>query len=240
MRISSYNPQDRYRRRSSERMTAFMVVIGVLGLAFVTGIWFGKQNAGQQERSLKKQLKTLQTEHQELQDTLTEARAEAQTAQARYDQLQETYKEVLPEGPMQELAALVKQQLDEGRSPERLKFLIRSARPPRGCTEPEIKRFVVSTPSYDGPKSRIGLANGALQVTASGDSAMSANGKPEAWYDPSKKVKVEFTGPEGSTAKSGIMPLRHSMVVDNREYRITVDAGARSFAKVTFDSCDYP
>ena len=240
MRISSYNPQDRYRRRSSERMTAFMVVVAVLGLAFVTGIWFGKQNAGQQERSLKKQLKVLQGEHQELQDTLTEARAEAQTAQARYEQLQETYKEVLPEGPMQELAALVKQQLDEGRSAERLKFLIRSARPPRGCTEPETKRFVVSTPSYDGPQSRIGIADGALQITASGQSARNSAGKPEAWYDPSKKVKVQFKGPEGGKTKSGIMPLRHSMIVNNREYRITIDSGARSFAKVTFDSCDYP
>jgi hypothetical protein len=36
------------------------------------------------------------------------------------------------------------------------------------------------------------------------------------------------------------MPLQHSMVVQNREYRFTIDAGAKSFARITFDSCDYP
>ena len=40
--------------------------------------------------------------------------------------------------------------------------------------------------------------------------------------------------------KAGIMPLHHSVVSGNREYRFTIEEGARSFAKVTFDSCDYP
>ncbi len=241
MRISSYNPQDRYRQRSSERMTGFLVVFCVLGLAFGMGFWLGNQNAGQQERMLKKRVEKLLNEQEAMQDSVTELRVEAQTALSRYDQLQETYKEVLPEGPMQELVALVKQQLDEGRSAERLTFLIRSARPPRNCSEPETKRFVVVTPAYDGPGSQISIAEGALIVKASGGSAIDAQGRPEAWYDPSKKIKVEFLGNEGTKkVKTGNMPLRHSIIVDNREYRLTVAEGARSFAKVTFDSCDYP
>lgn len=218
-----------------------MVVMGVLGLAFAMGFWLGNQNSGQQERILKKRVEALLSEQEVLQDTVTESRVEAQTAVTRYDQLQETYKEILPEGPMQELVALVKQQLDEGRSAERLSFLIRSARPPRNCSEPETKRFVVLTPAYDGPGSQISIAGGALVVKASGRSAVDSKGRPEAWYDPSKKIKVEFAGGDGvKKVRSGVMPLRHSIVVGDREYRLNVASGARSFAKVTFDSCDYP
>ncbi|MCB9983123.1 MAG: hypothetical protein H6861_05560 [Rhodospirillales bacterium] len=241
MRLSSYNPQDRYRRRHSERMAAFMVVVFILFLAFGLGVWFGTQNAGQQHRSIKKRYEDLLNERESLQDSITQARAEAQTAQMRYRQLQETYDDMLPEGPLRDLAALLKQQLDEGRSPERLEFLIRSARPPRNCSEPETKRFVVMSPAYDGPESQISLAEGALVIKGKGLSAINAKGQPEAWYDPSKKVTIDFII-EGQLekSKSSVMPLRHSVVVGNREYRVTVSEGARSFAKVTYDSCDYP
>lgn len=241
MRVSSYNPQNRYRKRSSERMVAFLVVFGILVLAFGFGFWVGKQKVGQGERSLKRQLETVLDERETLQDTVTELRVEAQTATTRYDQLQATYEEILPEGPLRDLTALLKQQLDEGRSAERLAFLIRSARPPRNCTEPETKRFVVSSPAYDGPKSKISLANGALEISGSGQSAVNSNGQPEAWYDPSKRLKIEFAAKgEKPFVKSGVLPLRHSIVVENREYRISIAEGARSFAKATFDSCDYP
>lgn len=241
MRLSSYNPQDRYKRKANERLAAFLVVLGVLALAFMIGFWLGKQAAGHQNVYLKKQVAELNAEQQELQETLTTLRAESQTAVARYEQLQETYQEILPEGPMQELVALLKQQLDEGRDPSRLAFLIRSARPPRNCTEPETKRFVVSTPAYQGPDSTISIADGDLIITGNGESAVNAEGKPEAWYDPSKKVSIGFQ-PRGGTkeVKSGIMPIKYSVVVGAREYRLNVTEGARSFAKVAFDSCDYP
>ena len=240
MRVSSYNPQNRYRQRNSERVTAFLVVLGILALAFMLGFWIGKQNAGQQERSLQKQVDDLLNQREALQDEVTELRAHAQTADTRYEQLQETYEEILPEGPLRDLTALLKQQLDEGRSPDRLEFLIRSARPPRNCSEPETKRFVVNSPAYDGPESVISLAEGALKVSGSGQSAVNAEGLPEAWYDPSKKVTISFVAEGVKKSKSGVLPLRHSLVVGDREYRITVASGAQSFAKVTFDSCDYP
>ena len=241
MRVSSYNPQNRYRRRNSERFTAFMVVFVILALSFAFGYWIGKQRAGQGERAFKRQVEELLNEREVLQDSVTELRAEAQTAMARYDQLQETYEEILPEGPLRDLTALLKQQLDEGRSAERLEFLIRSARPPRNCTEPETKRFVVSSPAYDGPKSKIVLAEGLLEISGSGQSAVNADGQPEAWYDPAKKLSIEFAVKDEQTkVKSGVLPLRHSVVVGDREYRITIAEGARSFAKATYDSCDYP
>ncbi len=241
MRLNSYNPQNRYQRRNSERRIAFISVVIMICVAFGTGLYLGKQNAGQQEKAYKKQLDESLLEREVLQNTMTELRAETQTALTRYEQLQETYNEILPEGPLRELTAMLKQQLDEGKSPERLGFLIRSARPPRGCTEPETKRFVVSTPSYDGSDSQISVANGALVIKGAGQSAMSTEGKAEAWYDPAKSIKIDFiANGETVASKDSAMPIRHSIIVDDREYRITIAEGARSFAKVTFDSCDYP
>lgn len=241
MRLSSYNPQDRYRRRHSERMAGLLVVLLILFLAFGLGFWFGGQNADQHGKMMKTRYEALLTESQGVQDRLTSVRAEAQTAQMRYQQLQQTYEEMLPEGPLRDLVALLKQQLDEGRSPERLEFLIRSARPPRNCTEPETKRFVVMSPAYDGPESQVTLAEGALVIKGKGLSAVNAQGQAEAWYDPSKQITIDFVvNGQLEKAKSAVMPLRHSVVVGNREYRLTVVEGARSFAKVTYDSCDYP
>ncbi len=239
--MSSYNIQNRYRRRNNERFAAFLFVFIILIVSFGLGFWIGGQAAHHNNRALESRLQEVTVERDTLQSTVTELRAETQTAQARYQQLQQTYKEVLPEGPLRDLVTMLKQQLDEGRDPERLSFLIRSARPPRNCTEPETKRFVVSTPAYEGPDSQISIAEGALIITAHGISAMNASGHAEAWYDPTKAVDVEFTTPEGiKEKKTGMFPMNHSVVVENREYRLTIGEGARSFAKVTFDSCDYP
>ena len=241
MRVSTYNPQSRYKRKSAERMTAFLVVSGILFLAFGFGFWMGKQAAGYSERVYKAQSVALRQERDELQNEITEARAEAQTANTRYAQLQNEYNKTVPEGAMRDLVNLLGKQIEEGRDPERLAFLIRSARPPRNCTEPETKRFVVSTPTYKGPGSKITLADGALVVTANGTSAINKERKPEAWYDPAKKVSIDFVTLGGvKETKSGVMPIHHSVVVGNREYRMTISEAAKSFAKVSFDSCDYP
>jgi hypothetical protein len=104
-----------------------------------------------------------------------------------------------------------------------------------------VKRFVVSTPAYKGPKSEITIAEGALVMRASGVSSTNASGQPEAWFDPTQEVTFEFTMQGGAVeTKSGVMPFNHSIVVGNREYRLAISEGARSFAKVTLDSCDYP
>lgn len=206
-----------------------------------TGFWFGKESVGHNERVLKSNIKELEATNAALEESLIEQRSQAQTATTRFEQLQEQYKAVVPEGPVQDLLTLLRKQLEEGRDPERLAFLIRSARPPRNCSEPETKRFVVSTPANAAPQSKISVADGRIVVTGLGVSAKSEQGQPEAWYDPTREVALEFYELGGNKVeKKGIFPLHYSMVVGSKEYRFTVTDGARSFAKVTFDSCDYP
>lgn len=241
MRMSSYSLQDRYRRRSNERIAGMTVVLIVLCLSFAMGFWLGQQGSRHNTTFLTAEVEKLEKERDTMQESITGLRAETQTAVARYDQLQKTYEEVLPEGPLRDLTQMLKVQLDEGRDPDRLAFLIRSARPPKNCTEPETKRFVASTPNSSGPASEISIADGQLIIRGSGVSAMNASGSAEAWYDPSQKISLQFTGADGvKEEKAGVMPMNHSIVVGNREYRLTVTEGARSFVKVTFDSCDYP
>ncbi|MGH1399343.1 MAG: hypothetical protein ACRBCT_09030 [Alphaproteobacteria bacterium] len=241
MSFSSYNPNERYRRRAAGRFSRLVMAFGVVFLIALFGFWVGKERAGHAERALRKDLKAANAANAVLQGDLTEARSEAQTAVLRLEKLQEDVAVKIPDERVEGLLELVRKQIEEGRDPERLAFLIRSARPPRNCSEIEAKRFVVSTPANNAPKSKIVIANGALVITGEGASARSSDGKPEAWFDASRKVALEFIAPGGKAeVKKGVFPIHHSVVVEDREYRFTVSEGARSFAKVTFDSCDYP
>ena len=241
MSLSYYNPNDRYRKRAAARMANFLTVSFLVLLIFGVGFWFGKQNAGQQEKILKERVKSMAQQAEEMEQALIDMRSESQTATMRYEQLKETYDTQLPEGPIRDLLALVQKQLEEGRDPERLAFLIRSARPPRNCSDIQTRRFVVATPTNKAPQSKISVADGAITVSGSGLSAKNDKGQPEAWFDSSRAVSLEFRGLDGQVEKKkGTFPLHQSMVVGAREYRFTVTDGARSFAKVTYDSCDYP
>ena len=240
MSINSYNPHSRYRERSMARMTNAISMVLVIALSTCVGFWMGKQYGVEQNISLEDQVENLTKERNVLQTSVTELRAEAQTANTRYEQIKAEYNAILPEGPMQDLTSLVRQQIDQGMAPERLSFVIKSARPPTGCTDPETKRFVVSTPSYTGPDSSASVADGGVIIKAKGVSASNKDGKAEAWYDPAQNVEISFISTEGTEVKKGALPIRHSVVHAGREYRFTIEEGAKSFAKVVFDSCAYP
>ncbi|MGB4106176.1 MAG: hypothetical protein WBK55_00085 [Alphaproteobacteria bacterium] len=241
MSIYSYDPSNRYRRRSMQRMAGFSVALLCMLAGGALGFFLGRQDVFRDEIVMSSRLDALTSEKQELENAMTELRAEALTATTRYEELQKTYAETMPEGPVQDLITLVHKQIADGMDPGRLAFLIRSARPPRNCTEPETQRFVVSTPAYKGPESKASITEGAIAIKGNGVSARNAKGDPEAWYDPSKAVTLDFVLKDGrAETKKGVMPIHQSLVFGDKEYRFTVTEGARSFAKVTFDRCDYP
>lgn len=242
MTIGRYNPRSRYRERASKRMN--MVVISALlaGSFIGFGFWMGRQHAVFQIESLKKETDRAVADAKTMQDELTKVRADAQTANSRLEQLQQQYDQELPkEGPVRELVQLVNKQLQAGMSPDRLSFVIRSVRPPRNCSDPQTKRFMVRTPAYNGPDSVASIGEGAIGVSGIGASARNKQGQMEAWYDPTQPVTVTFKGAGGEIErKTGNLPLQHSQIAGGREYRFTLSEGEKSFIKVTFDSCDYP
>lgn len=242
MTIGRYNPRSRYRERHAKRMNAILMTVAVTVCFGGLGFWMGRQHAVFQIESLKKDAESAQADAKRLQDELIKVRAESQTASSRLDQLQAQFDQELPaEGPTRALVQLVKKQLDEGMSPERLAFVIRSARPPRNCTDPSTKRFMVKTPAYSGPDSAAVIGEGAVNVSGIGASSRNKDGQLEAWFDPTQPVTVSFKTVAGETEKkNGTLPLQHSLIAAGREYRFTLSEGEKSFIKVTYDSCDYP
>ena len=240
MSLSNYNPHRRYKERSAQRMASALGVLAVIIISILIGFWLGKQYGAEHLITLKDEAAVLKIERDLLQESVTEFSATAQTANKRYQQLQEEVESIIPKGPMQDLVTLIRDQLKQGMDPERLSFVIRSTRPPTGCTDPESKRFVINTPAYKGPESVASIADDTIAISGSGSSARNDKNLPEAWYDPAKRVEVIFKYNDKTETKKRVLPIRYSVVSGDREYRFNIEAGARSFAKVTFDSCSYP
>lgn len=236
--INAYNPERRYKDRAAARTAAFLKFLALTTVCLLIGFWLGKQYGSSQVIALQSAIDQGEQDREELQEALTQAEANARTAAARYEQLQEQVQSVLPKGPLQDLVALLRKQLENGTDPERLSFVIRSTRPPTGCVDPESKRFVVATPANKNASSAVMVED--IKITAMGESARNQNNDPEAWYDPAKPVAMAFTANGKTDVKKGTLPLKYSVVSQNREYRFTAEEGARSFLKVTYDSCDYP
>lgn len=238
----SYSTRARYRERTFKRMITFLLCVFLFAGAIALGFFFGKQYAVLQISTLEKEVEDRDASIKSLQDQLTKIRAEAQTALSRLDQLKGQYEKDLPtDGPMRELVDMVRKQVESGMPADRLAFLIRSARPPRNCSDPLSKRFVVKTPAYKGADSNVSIGDGAVVISGTGQSSRSRDGQLESWYDPTQAVNVVFRNADGEMEKkTSTLPFQHTVVSKGREYRFTLAEGEKSFVKVTFDSCDYP
>lgn len=241
MNFGSYEFGGRSKRRIAQRnrriALVFFCIAGLCALSY----WWGGERERTSQMAYKEQALKLQKERDQLDTIITTLQSKVQSTEVRYQQLDQKYMQEVPQGTYRQLTDLVKKQLDAGIKPERLAFVIEAARPPKNCTDPAVKRFVVKTPVYSGPQGAVAFGNGVVTVSGEGAASVNATGQPEAWYDPGKKVKIIFTEIGGKqTVKEGLLPLQHSLVVGNKEYRFTVAAGERSFMSVTSDSCDYP
>lgn len=178
---------------------------------------------------------SLTSENEALEHELAAAKQEAQEWQTRYER-------EVPTGEIKRLTDMVGQKVRDGVALDRLAFLIEASDDIAACdNQPATKRFIVPTPLYDGPNSWVGFADSSITVTARGESAVNDNGQPEGWFDPAKPVTLMFTRLGGGTSEvTGELPLHHSMLVGDSEYRFTVVAGDRGFLNVTADRCKAP
>jgi len=240
MSFRSYNPHLRYKERAVHRLANFLGFCAVLLIIFLFGFWIGRQTGGEKQIMMQKTIEGLEEQNTALRSQITEMSAKVQTSARRFEDLQKEIDGLLPEGPLQGIVDLLRSELEKGSEPQRLKYLIKSGRPPTGCTPPETKRFIIRTPLYKGSESSVEIKEAGLKINGNGAPAQNEEGQTEAWYDPSKPVTITFFYDDRSESKEGILPLRHFIVLGDREYRFTVEQGAQSFAKVIFDSCAYP
>lgn len=232
--------RDRYRNRARQDLYRGVGVIAAFIVAILIGYAGGQKKHEQEIRQLREQNKEMKENTREYEQQATQSRADLQTQIVKFQQLESQYNRDVPQGDLGLLTALVKEQLDKGLAVERMVQIIRAAQPPKNCSQPVNKRFILSTPEYKGPESAITFADGTVTVTGSGESSISSKREKEAWFDPGKPVKINFTIIGGKKEiKTGLLPMHHTLIVRNKEYRFTISEGPRSFIVISSDNCDY-
>ena len=218
-------------------LLAVMAVAGVGGYAYQIGV----SAAQARTEKLEADLVRFQESNLDLRDRLALTTQRSGQAESALDELRRRYAANVPQGELAQLLARLQAQLRAGIELERLAFLIDAAAVSVGCDgAPVTKRFMPRTPVSTGPVSYVRFAD-RVTVTGAGQPVRSADGLPEAWYDPALPVRVDFQTLDGQVVSiEGVVPLMHSMVVDRREYRFSVVAGEQRFVEVTAQDCALP
>jgi len=241
MSLGLYDYDRRYRRRFWAGFIKFVLVVVLLVGAGLFTYQIGVEQFKERDASLRQEVTALEAERDRLRALATQLRQAQVNAEARVTELETRLSRELPQGPLADLVKLVAQRMAEGVSAERLTFVIAQAQERRNCSPPEVKRFVVATPISRNTANSVSFGNGAVSVAGAGKSATNASGAPEAWYDAGQPLEVTITTHGGKqTVTEGVLPIQRSVVIEDTEYRITIVAGSRAFAEVTFDRCAYP
>ena len=243
MSLGLHENRQRRRRRFWWGVGKWTLALALVLAAGVYSYRFGTQLAEREvvkaeERiaELTEEVAGLQQQSAGLATNLAQSREAIAAWQARYER-------EVPSGFVREMMVLVQKKLEAGADEERLAFLVAAADKPRSCDDqPETKRFIATTELQSGgANDAVSFGDRSITVTAVGAAARNANGSLEAWFDPQKTVTVTFTQLGGKTVQAeGALPLHHSVVSGDDEYRFTVLPGARGFLTVTADRCDYP
>lgn len=222
------------------KLLIFMAFLGGMGmLAYQTGTVLAQREATR----LRLEVDRLSTDLTATRGDNVKLRQETQAAKAAEAEWRQRYESAVPTPEVGDLLALIREQIKKGADAERIRFLVGTAANERSCDgQPVSKRFLVRTPLYQGANDAVTFGDNAITVTAEGESATNADGNPEAWYDVAKPVKIRFIELGGkATEASGMLPLQHSVVRGDREYRFSIVAAERrGFVTVTGDSCAFP
>ncbi|MGD1876408.1 MAG: hypothetical protein ACFB13_02785 [Kiloniellaceae bacterium] len=243
MSLGLHENRQRRRRRFWWGVTKWSLALAMVLAAGAYSYRIGTQLAEREVVKAEERIAELTVEVDGLQQQSAGLATDLAKAREAITAWQARYEREVPTGFVREMMALVQDKLQAGADEERLAFLVSAADQPRSCDDrPETKRFIVTTElQAGGANDAVSFGDRAITVTALGAAARDANGNLEAWYDPEKPIDVTFTQLGGKTVTAeGTLPLHHSVVAGDDEYRFTVLPGARGFLTVTADRCDYP
>lgn len=243
MSLGLHENRQRQRRRFWWGVTKWVLAVALILAAGAYSYRFGAQLAERDVEKAKERIAELEGEVDSLQQQRAVLATELAKARESITGWQARYEREVPTGFLREMLVLVEEKLAAGADRDRLAFLVAAADKPQVCDEqPETKRFIVTTElQVGGANDAISFAERTITVTAKGEAARDANGNLEAWYDPEKPLTLTITHLGGKTEQAeGALPLHHSLVVGDDEYRFTALPGARGFLTVTSDRCNYP
>lgn len=236
--------ESRQRRAQKRRRVLFkwlliVLLIGGAGFfAYASGGDLAKRHIQRLEKNIARQNKELAVMAEQQRDL----RVELADREKEVEGWRVRYARDVPQGALKTVIESAQERLNEGIAPERLLFLIGSASQAQTCApSPESKRFFVSTPLFGGANDSVSFADGGLLITASGQSVLNAEGKPESWFDPAHPIKAVFTLPGGKAEfVEGKLPLHKSILISGNEYRFSLVSSGRGFVRIAGVRCDYP
>lgn len=238
--------RDPYERRKKQRRWAVIKALLFLG-AIAIALWIaygaGRQVGQAQVDALQHQLEENRNSQEALQAENGRLAAAASNAQRAEAEWRRRYDDNVPSGELAELLEQARQRLEEGVELSRLSFVISAVERERDCRgEPMTRRFLVRTPLHRGGNDVASFADGFFTVTASGPTAVNADGNPEAWFDPSATLRLTVTRLDGEVAQfEGQLPLHFSVVHDGSEHLFAAQQGEnRGFLRITHDLCAFP
>lgn len=231
------------RRRRRLRFLKWLFIVGCMAAGGVALYRAGAIVAQGEIRQLRVETQQLSKSVADVQKRNLGLMATAERAKLNAHEWQTRYEHDVPKGETQRLYSLLVKQLAAGVTEDRLAFLISAANQGQSCAnDPVTKRFLIKTPIAGGTNHSVSFANNAITIIGEGQPAVNAANQPEAWFDPAQPVTVLFSRLGGETSQvTGKLPIHHSVVLGNSEYRFTVTSGdSRGFVNVTGDRCKFP
>lgn len=242
--LSRFESRDRTRRRRRQ-MGGLVLWAFLVGLVVLTGYYAyvtGADLAARDTKKLADEVDVLTRTVVELEADRERLQGELDAANAGIAAWQQRYETDVPAGDVKTLLEQARDRIASGIPAERLAFVLSQATAGKACDgELQTKRFLVQTPLASGAAGSVSFAESTVTVTGTGTSATDGAGNPLARYDPAQPVTLRFTVLGGAaTEAAGALPLHHSVVVGDTEYRFTVAAGESGFVNVTGQGCAFP
>ena len=241
--LTTFGETRRSRRRQAMLGTARLVglALAIAGGAFAS-YQIGRSQSRIEAGRFESDLSALQELNRLLSERAASAEQQAEAAITRAARLQRSYDTDVPQGQTKELLDLLEQRLKDGVPATRLEFLLREARVERKCDPPtETKRLLVHTSVTPTPAATAGFAKNQITVTVEGAPQRKPDGRTDPIFDPQQPVTLHLLRIGRDVAKAeGRLPLSHSLVLGDREFRFTVKAADKGQAELISQVCDFP
>lgn len=234
--------RSRRRQQLRVRLLKWVLALVVVVTAGIYAYETGNRLAEREVTRLKEEIALLDIRVQQLEQENLQLAEAARSAKGKIEVWQQRYRQEIPTGELKALYELMREKLAGGVDSARLSFVLRQASQASDCAETvETKRFFVKTPLYNGGNDAVAFADSAIVVTAQGAAAVDGTGNQRVRYDPGQPVVVRFARLGGDASEaSGLLPLHHSMVIGDKEFRFSVVAGEPGMVKVTAGRCPFP
>ncbi len=242
MSLGLHDTHARRRRRARRSFVRWLLGLGAIVAVGMIAYELGSSLTERELEELGQRLAELSGRVEELEQQNTGLQADLILKDRRLKDSVLRYERDVASGTLVALMERIREKLEAGVDEDRLGFLIDSAGNLRSCdNKPVTKRFMVRTPISRGVNDSVSFANNRITITALGESALNAEGKVEAWFDPARAIALRLTQIGGKTTiEKGKLPLHASVIVKNKEYKYSVVAGQqRGFVEITGDRCDY-